>query len=111
MEIINKCRDLISPAVVQALIMKKSGLVKDRKKGLTKYKQSFLGSEAVDWLVQNLNFSTPEDAVAICAKLPIKHGKKDAEFKNEPTLYSFVVSVKNKKNKNNNKKKIKIKRK
>ena len=33
--------------------LQESGIVKDHRKGLTVYKNSFLGKEAVEWLVQN----------------------------------------------------------
>lgn len=32
--------------------LRESGLVKDRKKGLKTYKNSFVGKEVVDWLVK-----------------------------------------------------------
>ena len=92
LEVLNAQKDLICPSVVQALIIKKSGLVKDRKKGLTKYKQSFLGTEVVEWIYQYLSLGNAEEAYDCCKKLSVRHGKKDVEFKNEATLYTFLVT-------------------
>jgi hypothetical protein len=92
LEVLMAQKELICPSVVLALITKKSGLVKDRKKGLSKYKQSFLGSDAVEWIYQYLSLSSADEAYEVCKKLPVRHGKKDCEFKNEPTLFTFLVT-------------------
>ena len=69
--------------------------VKDRKYHLTTYKQCFVGSEAVDFLVSSGAAETREDAVQLGLALAseyhlFEHVARDHEFKDETLFYRFM---------------------
>ncbi|KAJ7363529.1 hypothetical protein OS493_009684 [Desmophyllum pertusum] len=75
---------------------KGSGLIKDRRKGfIHNYKNSFVGKEAVDWLVSSKKVER-EKAVEMCRQLvernfghSLEKGKA-AEFKDDDTIYRLL---------------------
>jgi len=72
---------------------KASGLIKDRRKGLIhNYKNSFIGKEAVDWLVSSKKVERPV-AIEMCRQLvernfghSLEKGK-DTEFRDDDSIY------------------------
>lgn len=66
--------------------------IKTRRYQIKLYKSCFVGSEAVDWLVEKLNVSRPQ-AVAIGKKLVnkkiIHHVSDEHSFKDENLFYRF----------------------
>lgn len=75
---------------------KESGLIKDRRKGLIhNYKNSFVGKEAVDWLVKTKKIGR-EKAVEMCRELVERnfgHGVekgKHTEFKDDNSIYRLL---------------------
>lgn len=69
--------------------------LKDRKYRLTTYKQCFVGTEAVDFLVSSGAAETREDAVQLGTALSeeyhlFEHVARDHGFKDEPLFYRFV---------------------
>ncbi|CAH3035075.1 unnamed protein product [Pocillopora meandrina] len=75
---------------------KESGLIKDRRKGLIhNYKNSFVGKEAVDWLVKTKKIGK-EKAVEMCRELVERnfgHGVekgKHTEFKDDNSIYRLL---------------------
>ena len=76
-----------------AKMRREQGLeIKTRRYQLKLYKRCFVGSEAVDWLVNHLNISR-QQAVAIGRKLIhkkiIHHVSEEHSFKDEPLFYRF----------------------
>ena len=71
----------------------KDGLkIKTRRHKLKLYHRCFLGNEAIDWLVENLNL-TRSKAIKIGQKLIdkkiIHHVTDEHNFKDEPLFYRF----------------------
>lgn len=69
--------------------------IKDRKYRLSTYKQCFVGSEAVDFLVASGAAETREDAVQLGKALAqeyhlFEHVTRDHEFKDEQLFYRFI---------------------
>ncbi len=82
-----KIRDLV------ARMREKDGLkIKTRRYKLKLYHRCFLGNEAIDWLVENLNL-TRAKAIKIGQKLIdkkiIHHVTDEHNFKDEPLFYRF----------------------
>ncbi len=82
-----KIRDLV------ARMREKDGLkIKTRRHKLKLYHRCFLGNEAIDWLVENLNL-TRSKAIKIGQKLIdkkiIHHVTDEHNFKDEPLFYRF----------------------
>ncbi len=82
-----KIRDLV------ARMREKDGLkIKTRRHKLKLYHRCFLGNEAIDWLVENLNL-TRAKAIKIGQKLIdkkiIHHVTDEHNFKDEPLFYRF----------------------
>jgi len=75
--------------------LRESGLVKDRKKGLKTYKNSFVGKEVVDWLVKAKSLER-HAAIDMCQQLVDRHFghsvNKDTAtgFKDDATIYRFI---------------------
>lgn len=68
--------------------------IKDRKFRLTTYKQCFVGSEAVDWLVASRHASSREDAVqvgrALAESALFEHVTRDHLFSDSNLFFHFV---------------------
>ncbi len=84
-----KIRDLV------ARMREKDGLkIKTRRHKLKLYHRCFLGNEAIDWLVENLNL-TRSKAIKIGQKLIdkkiIHHVTDEHNFKDEPLFYRFYI--------------------
>ena len=66
--------------------------IKTRRHRLKLYQRSFLGNEAVDWIVKKVKVSR-EDAIALGQKMLdkeiFKHVNNDYPFKDEPLFYRF----------------------
>jgi hypothetical protein len=78
-------------------LFKKNVVVKDRSYHLTTYKQCFVGSEAVDFLVKSGMAESREDAVLLGKALAsdfhlFEHVTRDHEFKDEALFYRFVAA-------------------
>lgn len=69
--------------------------IKDRQYHLRTYKQSFLGNEAVAFLISEGHAANQSEALDIGNKLHemgiINHVTKDHAFKNEPLFYRFSM--------------------
>jgi len=78
-------------------LMKENGIeLKDRKKYLMVYKNSFEGVEAVDWILKNLPVRSRLEATQICQKIMDAHfiqhvSKPKSSFKDAKTLYQFTT--------------------
>ena len=88
-----KKSDRVSVYDLAARMRKKGGIeIKARHYQLKLYKRCFVGSEAVDWLVNYLNISRPK-AVAIGKKLVdkkvIHHVSDEHSFEDGPLFYRF----------------------
>jgi len=75
---------------------KASGLIKDHRKGLIRnYKNSFVGKEAVDWLVASKKIER-EKAIEMCRQLVERNfghslGKgKETEFRDDDSIYRLL---------------------
>jgi hypothetical protein len=86
--LLRKYRELINKDVLESLLWR-NGLIKDRKKGLSKVKNAFVGSEVLDWLCEKLAVGRQE-AVQLCQNNLLLKGKK-IEFKDDTNVYSFGV--------------------
>ena len=78
-----------------AEVFRKGVDLKDRKYHLATYKQCFVGSEAVDFLVSSGIAESREDAVMLGNALSteyhlFEHVTRDHEFKDEKLFYKFV---------------------
>lgn len=78
-------------------LFQKNVVVKDRTYHFTTYKQCFVGSEAVDFLVSSGMAETREDAVqlgkALSAEFHLfEHVTHDHDFKDEPLFYRFLAA-------------------
>ena len=66
--------------------------IKTRRHKLKLYQRSFLGNEAVDWIVKKVKVSR-EDAIALGQKMIEKgvfqHVSNEHQFKDEPMFYRF----------------------
>ena len=66
--------------------------IKTRRHRLKLYQRSFLGNEAVDWIVKKVKVSR-DDAIALGQKMLdkeiFKHVTNDHPFKDEPLFYRF----------------------
>ncbi len=78
-------------------LFKRNVVVKDRKYRLTTYKQVFIGSEAVQWLVTSGTAQTRDDAVRIGQLLQdagfIEHCLREHDFKDEYKFYRFILQT------------------
>ena len=75
--------------------MAEGGLdIKDRKYSSKIYKNCFIGTEFVQWLIRNNHASGIEEAVSIGNKMLDKdflfHVLRDHKFKNEALFYVFI---------------------
>jgi len=85
--LVNKVEDLIE-------MMRDQIDIRNRVVRLRKYKDCFVGSEAVDWMMEKLNLKNKEEAVAIGETLMMRgfifHYTRSAPFKNSKTeFYRF----------------------
>ncbi|XP_066914588.1 uncharacterized protein [Clytia hemisphaerica] len=78
--------------------LRDSGIVGDHWKNLKNYKNSFVGKEAVDWLVKYKNLER-KAAVEMCQQLVerhfghnVKRGESE-EFKDDDSVYQFIEDV------------------
>jgi len=78
--------------------LRDSGIVGDHWKNLKNYKSSFVGKEAVDWLVKYKNLER-KAAVEMCQQLVerhfghnVKRGESE-EFKDDDSVYQFIEDV------------------
>lgn len=73
---------------------KKNVSIKDRRYRLTTYKDCFVGSEAVQWLVTSGTAQTRQDAINLGLLLQdagiIEHCLRDHDFKDEELFYKFI---------------------
>lgn len=75
--------------------LQESGIVKDLRNGLRTYNNSFMGKDAVDWLVKAKNLDRSH-AVEMCKQLVEKHfgksvkDKGQIEFRDDDTIYRFL---------------------
>eukprot|EP00794_Sanderia_malayensis_P004765 gene4765-5392_t len=75
--------------------LQESGIVKDLRNGLKVYKTSFLGKDAVNWLVTTKNLDRGH-AIEMCKQLVEKHfghsvkDKGQIEFRDDDTIYRFL---------------------
>eukprot|EP00953_Heterococcus_sp_UTEX-ZZ885_P036241 18684-Heterococcus_DN1.PRE.3 len=82
---------------VEALVanMRASIEVKDRKYHLTTYKSVFLGSDGVNWMLQEGVANSSEDACDIgdlmISQGYLHHATRDHSFKNEALFYRFAT--------------------
>lgn len=75
--------------------------VKDRIEGLIWHRKTFIGSEAVDWLVQNLTFVEERSEAISMAKLMYQKNlilstfssKKEKDFSDSKNLYRFSTKI------------------
>ena len=73
-----------------------AGLLADRTYHMRKYRQCFVGSEAVDWILENAERCGGERraAVALGNRLlqfgHIRHVTEEHEFEDAPLFYEFV---------------------
>merc|ERR1719229_1226117 len=72
-------------------------VVKDRTKHFKTYKDCFVGSEAVDYLIRENLAVSRRDAVELCNSLMLEFGlfehiTKDYPFKDEHLFFRFVGS-------------------
>lgn len=74
---------------------KESGVIRDHRKGLKNYKNSFLGKEAVDWLMLFKKVDR-EKAIEMCRQLvernfghSLEKGK-ETEFKDDDSVYRLL---------------------
>lgn len=89
-------KDSSSTLKLQDLVARmrgKNGLkIKTRRYKIKLYQRCFLGNEAIDWLVENFNFTRPK-AIRLGQKLIdkkiIHHVTDDHNFKDEPLFYRF----------------------
>ena len=75
--------------------LQESGLVRDHKKGIKTYKNSFVGKDVVDWLLENKDIDR-ETATNIGQQLVERHFGKSVKrrastpFKDDNTIYHFI---------------------
>ncbi|XP_057314242.1 uncharacterized protein LOC130655492 isoform X2 [Hydractinia symbiolongicarpus] len=73
--------------------LRDSGIVKEHKRNLKTYKNSFIGKEAVDWLVKNKDLDR-DAAISMCRQLVERHFghsvKKESYFKDDNSIYRFI---------------------
>lgn len=75
-------------------LFRQNVVVKDRKYRLSTYKQVFVGSEAVQWLVASGNAQNRQDAVRLGMLIQdagmIEHALREHDFKDEYKFYRFI---------------------
>lgn len=81
-------------ALIERMIDKNKGIeIKDRKYHLRKYEECFLGNEAVDWMMKNLNLKTRDDAVNLgqlmVSRGVLHHVTDGHPFRDKPYFYRF----------------------
>jgi Domain found in Dishevelled, Egl-10, and Pleckstrin (DEP) len=73
--------------------------IKDRTYHLRSYKKCFVGSRAVDWLVENTECSSREEAIALANEMLdahlLHHVCHDHRFKDECLFYRFLADESN----------------
>lgn len=78
--------------LAQEMHSEKGVEIKTRRHKLKLYQRSFLGNEAVDWIVNKVKVSR-EDAIALGQKMIEKgifqHVTEEYQFKDEPLFYRF----------------------
>lgn len=86
--------ELLSGLESIAAKFKENVQVQDRKYHLKTYKECFVGSEAVDYLVESGATSTREDAVELGRALQstylFEHVTRDHQFADKPLFYRFL---------------------
>ena len=88
----------VTPEALDSLILRMRGsgglMIKDRRYKLKAYSKCFVGAEAVDWLMKNLDVSQQE-AVRIGKRLLhrgiIHHVLDEQDFKNDYLFYRFYA--------------------
>lgn len=88
----------VTPDALDSLILRMRGagglMIKDRRYKLKVYSKCFVGSEAVDWLMENLDISQQE-AARIGKRLLyrgiIHHVLDDQDFKDDYLFYRFYA--------------------
>lgn len=76
-------------------LREKSGIVGNHRKGVCSLKNSFVGREAVDWLMKHKHIDRPA-AVDMCKLLVERHfttaasGQTSVKFKDDSSIYKFI---------------------
>jgi hypothetical protein len=79
--------------------MRKAIEVRDRRYHFKNYESCFLGSDLVNWFIENGHASTVEEAIEVgdyfMSKNVFHHVVRDHTFKNQKLYYRFEIDEKN----------------